>query len=70
MVGRRSHQAVLFLREVVQGVAAAEQHHQERGRISVRGRDFRRLHNNMRGAVHSVLDGRAQEQQENCESTT
>jgi len=70
MVGRRSHQAVLFLREVVQGVAVAEQHHQERGWISVRGCDFRRLHNNLRGAVHCVLDGRAQKQQENCEYTT
>jgi len=66
MVGRRSHQTVLFLREVVQGMAVVEQHHQERNWVSVRGCDFRRLHNNMCGTVHSVFDGRAEEQQENC----
>lgn len=46
-------------------MASAEQHHQERGRIAVRGRDLRRLHNNMLGAVHSVSDGRTEEQQKN-----
>jgi len=65
MVGRRSYQAVLLFRENVPGMAVVEQHYQERGRIVVRGRDVRRLHNNLRGAVHSVLDGRAEEQQEN-----
>jgi len=65
MVGRGGHQTVLLLREDVPGMAVVEQHHQERCRIAVRGRDVRRLRNNMRGAVHSVLDGRAEEQQEN-----
>lgn len=65
MVRCRSHQTVLLLREDVPGVAAVEQHHEERRRVSVRGCHVRRLHNNMRGAVHSVLDGRAEEQQEN-----
>lgn len=65
MVRRRSHQTVLFLREDVPGVASVEQHNEERGRISVRGRHVRRLHHNMRGTVHSALDGRAKEQQEN-----
>lgn len=70
MDGRRSLQTILFLREVVPGVAAAEQRNQERCRVSVRRRDFWRIHNHMRGTVHSVLDGRAEEQQENGKSTT
>lgn len=65
MVGCRSHQTVLLLREDVSGMAAVEQHHQERGWITVRGRHVRRLHNNMRGTVYSLLDGRTEEQQEN-----
>lgn len=68
MVRRGSYQTVLLLREDFSRMAFAEQHHQKWGRITFRRRDLWRVHNNMRGVVYSVPDGRVEEQQKNCKS--
>lgn len=65
MVGRGSIQTVLSVGKNVARMAVAEQHHQERRRISVRGRHVWRLRDHMRGVVHSVPDGRTEKQPEN-----